>query len=247
MHFGSRILSALLVLPAALALPGYDGKWREGSRSRNNYEAKLDYTLKKYAGLHLLSTPTSIQFPSLPPNRLKEGDLVGPLSPQNFTLIPETFRPKVYLEAEFLKSNVTVHFGNEVAIEDAQAPPVVEFTAKPVLYTLLVLDPDAPSRSTPYWSPFLHYALPGLKPKHGKVEMTSDALVEWTPPAPPAGSGPHRYVYLLYLQPTLSVSLPASRPSVNTTEDRMSFPHEDFIKENKLKLVGANYMISEAN
>ncbi|GAA5968303.1 hypothetical protein JCM21900_001165 [Sporobolomyces salmonicolor] len=225
MHFGSRILSALLVLPAALALPGYDGKWREGSRSRDNYEAKLDYVLKK----------------------LKEGDLVGPLSPQNFTLIPENFRPRVYLEAEFPESNVTVHFGNEVAIEDAQAPPVVDFTAKPVLYTLLVLDPDAPSRSTPYWSPFLHYALPGLKPKHGKVEMTSDALVEWTPPAPPAGSGPHRYVYLLYLQPTLSVSLPASRPSINTTEDRMGFPHEDFIKENKLKLVGANYMISEAN
>ncbi|GAA5914165.1 hypothetical protein JCM5296_002643 [Sporobolomyces johnsonii] len=235
MHFSSAILSALLVLPAALALPGYDdkwrdssssydGNWRDSSRSRNSYDAKLDYELKK----------------------LKEGDLVGPLSPQNFTLIPENFRPKVYLEAKFPESNVTVHFGNEVAIQDTQAPPVVDFSAQPARYALLVLDPDAPSRSTPFWSPFLHYALPGLVPKRGNVELTSDALVDWTPPAPPPGTGPHRYVYLLYLQPTRNVSLPASRPSVNTTADRMSFPHDDFIEENELKLVGANYMISEA-
>ncbi|GAA5914170.1 hypothetical protein JCM5296_002644 [Sporobolomyces johnsonii] len=208
MHINSAILSVLLVLPAAVALSGRDGKWR-ASRSCPKYAAKLDYELKKY----------------------------------NFTLIPRNFRPLVYLEAEFPESNAVVDFGNAVSIEDAKATPAVAFTAMPALYTLLVLDPDAPSRSTPYWSPFLHYAQPGLVPKNGEVEVTSKVLVDWYPPAPPAGSGSHRYVFLLYLQPTLSVSLPASRPSVETEEDRMSFPFEDLIRKNELLLVGANYMV----
>ncbi|GAA5929842.1 hypothetical protein JCM1841_000504 [Sporobolomyces salmonicolor] len=187
------------------------------------------------------------------------------------TLIPDLFRPRVFLQAEFPRSGAAVQLGNEVSPEAAKEEPRVQFVAEDpaatseALYTLVVVDPDAPSRSAPNASPFLHLVLPGLKPpsldrlaatgetgdvaaaEGSMVEKTQAAWVEWTGPAPPEGAGPHRYVYLLYLQPPPaagSVFLPGRSPSISTPEARQNFDLDAFVEDHELVLVGANFMLA---
>ncbi|GAA5904833.1 hypothetical protein JCM5296_005085 [Sporobolomyces johnsonii] len=175
------------------------------------------------------------------------------------TLIPDLFRPKVFLQVEFPSSGAAVQLGNDVSLDDANEAPRVEFVAEDPaspaesLYTLVVVDPDAPSRADPKWSPFLHFVLPGLKPQSadsiaatvdkgelaaaaGLVEKTKEALVEWMGPAPPEGTGPHRYVYLLYLQPSPSVFLPGRRLSLGGPQERQNFDLDAFVEDNELVL-----------
>ena len=70
---------------------------------------------------------------------------------------------------------------------------------------LIVSDPDAPGGA------FVHVTRFGLRPRgdgsvdHGGEEGRNSAGdVGWTPPCPPKGDGPHRYVWTVYAvrQPT---------------------------------------------
>jgi Raf kinase inhibitor-like YbhB/YbcL family protein len=88
--------------------------------------------------------------------------------------------------------------------EDADAPPL-EWTAPPadaLELALIVEDPDAP---TP--EPFCHWLVWGLRAQQGKllegetpprVGKNSFRNSEWLLPDPPAGQGPHGYVFQLF-------------------------------------------------
>jgi phosphatidylethanolamine-binding protein (PEBP) family uncharacterized protein len=68
-------------------------------------------------------------------------------------------------------------------------------------YTLIVSDPDAPSRETPSYREFIHWV---------RSDITAEALATGTidgtdtlayvGPAPPHSSGPHRYIFILFEQ-----------------------------------------------
>lgn len=88
--------------------------------------------------------------------------------------------------------------------EDAVAPPL-EWTAPPPgtqELVLIVEDPDAPAPE-----PFVHWLVWGLKPQKGqllegetppRVGKNSFRNSEWLLPDPPAGHGPHDYVFQLF-------------------------------------------------
>ncbi len=88
--------------------------------------------------------------------------------------------------------------------EDAVAPPL-EWSAPPPGAQELVLvveDPDAPATE-----PFVHWLVWGLKPQKGqllegetppRVGKNSYRNSEWLLPDPPAGHGPHDYVFQLF-------------------------------------------------
>lgn len=88
--------------------------------------------------------------------------------------------------------------------EDAVAPPL-EWSASPPGTQELVLvveDPDAPAPE-----PFVHWLVWGLKPQKGqllegevppRVGKNSYRNSEWLLPDPPAGQGPHDYVFQLF-------------------------------------------------
>lgn len=86
----------------------------------------------------------------------------------------------------------------------AQAVPVVGWEAEPgAFYTLVLTDPDAPSRASPTLREWVHWVrvnIPGDNlPCDG--EDGGDDLKTYVGAGPPASTGLHRYVFLLYKQP----------------------------------------------
>ncbi|XP_051897188.1 phosphatidylethanolamine-binding protein 4 isoform X2 [Pristis pectinata] len=71
-----------------------------------------------------------------------------------------------------------------------------------MIYVLIMVDPDAPSRSNPkfrYWRHWLVTNIHGRDLLDGNIKGT--VLSEYRPPTPPSGTGYHRYQFFLYEQP----------------------------------------------
>ena len=82
-----------------------------------------------------------------------------------------------------------------------EEPPMQAGTVPPSTseLVLIVTDPDAPGGT------YVHVTRYGLSPRgdgsvgHGGREGTNSAGKDgWTPPCPPKGDGPHRYVWSVY-------------------------------------------------
>lgn len=84
-------------------------------------------------------------------------------------------------------------FGNTLTIEQSQPEPHTYWAAPPagVMYTFVCWDPDSPAKS------WLHWLVVNCK---ADTPATGDTVVDWSPPAPPRGSGLHRYIFGLFRQ-----------------------------------------------
>ncbi|XP_047404851.1 phosphatidylethanolamine-binding protein 4 isoform X1 [Sciurus carolinensis] len=81
--------------------------------------------------------------------------------------------------------------------------PIVKFPGafEGATYILMMVDPDAPSRSEPtkrYWRHWLVTDIKGTDIKKGNIQ--GQVLTPYKPPSPPTNSGFHRYQLLVYLQ-----------------------------------------------
>ncbi|XP_047573309.1 phosphatidylethanolamine-binding protein 4 isoform X1 [Lutra lutra] len=90
------------------------------------------------------------------------------------------------------------------------AEPIVKFprALEDANYILVMVDPDAPSRSSPkaqFWRHWLVTDIKGVDIKKGKVQ--GQELSPYQPPSPPAQSGFHRYQFFVYLQERQNISL----------------------------------------
>uniref|UniRef100_A0A8D1C9X3 Phosphatidylethanolamine binding protein 4 n=1 Tax=Sus scrofa TaxID=9823 RepID=A0A8D1C9X3_PIG len=75
-------------------------------------------------------------------------------------------------------------------------------------YILVMVDPDAPSRSSPkaqFWRHWLVTDIKGTDIRKGKIQ--GQELSPYQPPSPPPKSGFHRYQFFVYLQQEKSISL----------------------------------------
>lgn len=97
--------------------------------------------------------------------------------------------------------------------EGGNEPPELEWDDVPEGTSELVLlcvDPDAPSGT------FLHWLVTGIDPGHHALSGSSPGQAHpngygeqgYGGPRPPAGDGPHRYVFRLYALPDGSAGLP---------------------------------------
>ncbi|OJJ80540.1 YbhB/YbcL family Raf kinase inhibitor-like protein [Aspergillus glaucus CBS 516.65] len=81
-------------------------------------------------------------------------------------------------------------------------------------YIAISLDIDAPFPSLPILGPILHWIQPGIRLQQtpyspsspsssssSTLQPTAPFVANYIGPAPPPGSAPHRYVFLLYEQP----------------------------------------------
>lgn len=58
--------------------------------------------------------------------------------------------PDAFLEVEYTKTGKRANLGNELAPKDVKDIPQVKYDAEPdSFYTLILTDPDAPSRKNP--------------------------------------------------------------------------------------------------
>lgn len=95
--------------------------------------------------------------------------------------------------------------GAEVHLKDVKRwnsrPPQFAFAgAADGFYALAVVDADAPSEDDPSSSEYRHWLvgnIPGSELHNGNVTRAHE-LTHWLAPAPPAGSGRHRLVFLLW-------------------------------------------------
>ncbi|KAJ8027426.1 Phosphatidylethanolamine-binding protein-like F40A3.3 [Holothuria leucospilota] len=139
-------------------------------------------------------------------------------------------------------SGVKAELGNVVTPTQMQDIPQVSWdTESGALYTVIMTDPDAPSRSKPKyreWHHWLVHDVPGLDLSKGKTHAA------YIGAGPPKGSGLHRYVILIYKQPgPLTIEEPAKPRS---TAGRASWKANDFAaKYNLGSPVAANFVQAE--
>ena len=136
---------------------------------------------------------------------------------------------------------------------DAQAVPELAYNVTAGTYMVIGLDIDAPFPSFGILGPILHWIQPGLEPEQaadGRFVLTSSGtpfVANYIGPAPPPGSAPHRYVFLLYEQPAdFDVKNYAPSEGKNLGNwHRMRYDLGAFEKEAKLgPVLASNYFFS---
>jgi len=94
--------------------------------------------------------------------------------------------------------------GEVVSLAAARSPPTFALGDSDGIntnanYIIVCVDPDAGASAQ-----VVHFLGTDFSPAPGRAtNLTADAApaLEYRPPAPPEGTGPHRYVWLLYRQP----------------------------------------------
>lgn len=99
--------------------------------------------------------------------------------------------------------------------------PMITWEAEnAAFYTLIMTDPDAPSREEPTRREFLHWQINNIP---GNDITKGYTRVEYIGSGPPKGTGLHRYVFLVYKQPNGKIDFDEEFISKNTATGRPMF------------------------
>lgn len=127
---------------------------------------------------------------------------------------------------DFLVGNKKITYGEKCDISIFKKNgkiimPIINFDKNPnKLYTIMMIDPDAPSMKNNKYKYWLHLL----------IINNNDVIVPYHPPDPPIGSGKHRYYVLIFEQNEKISSLPV----INKRE---KFNVNDFIKKYNILLI----------
>ncbi|KAF9175946.1 hypothetical protein BGX21_005325 [Mortierella sp. AD011] len=140
-----------------------------------------------------------------------------------------------------------VALGNKLPVQETQHAPQVSFQADSPddKYTLIMTDPDAPSRHNPKMREYRHWVISnvsGTSDFQPANVSQSTVITPYMGPAPPSGTGPHRYIFLLYKHTS---STDVSALSSSLTGDRPKFMAKEFASQGNMELVGVNYFVAE--
>nr|ACO10999.1 D1 [Caligus rogercresseyi] len=132
-----------------------------------------------------------------------------------------------------------VQTGSTYSVDSTQTKPAVNVL--PLMepgktYTLVMADPDARTRSNPILRSYLHWMVTDITTQNFDLSVEA---VKYFGPGPPKGTGPHRYIFLLFEQPG-SVSLGGVSNS-----NRARFNVGDFAGSNQLGLIAGNFFFAE--
>ncbi len=72
--------------------------------------------------------------------------------------------------------------------------------SKKDLYSMLMIDLDAPYPEDPVDSPFLHFLMVNITDVNGVTAKEGDIVFEYLPPSPPPDSEPHQYEIYVFKQ-----------------------------------------------
>ena len=159
----------------------------------------------------------------------------------NEKVVPEVIdaKPANSIGIQYKASGVQVNQGNELKPTQVKDQPEFSYKAKgsDKLYTLVMVDPDAPSRKEPKLREILHFMIANIP---GTDVAKGDTLAEYIGSGPPQGTGLHRYIFLLYEQKArLQSNLRIPKTS---RVGRINFSIRKFAKENNLgEPIAANF------
>lgn len=98
--------------------------------------------------------------------------------------------------------------GSTVTPSTASVEPELEWLSESgVYYSVMMVDPDAPSPDDPSSAQWLHWAVINI-PGDGSLLNSLDggrAMISYAGPSPPAGSGDHRYCTYVFKQSEYNV------------------------------------------
>jgi len=165
----------------------------------------------------------------------------------------DTWPPNV-AQIEYDSKNI-VNTGNTLDIHATQNQPTRIYwnvdKNSHNYYTIMMVDPDAPSAKTHEYRHWLHWLavnIPASAATGDHIDVRKGHTVTpYKGPAPPAGSGPHRYVFLIYRQPHQLDILSLQNITERTNFKIDHWIEEVFGKTNKEKpeLVAANFFSAE--
>lgn len=119
-----------------------------------------------------------------------------------------------------------LNYDDKATIEETRNSPLVSYDKDPnKWYTLMMVDPDAPSPSNPEYRYWLHWLVVNQSTK-----SDGNIINEYNGPDPPVGSSTHRYFICVLQQPEyISTSI--------KKQERKKFQVSDFVNEYGLKLI----------
>lgn len=136
-----------------------------------------------------------------------------------------------------LKVNINEHTilnGEYLSLNEAQINPKITFHRFPNdYYTIIMVDPDAPSRSNPIYKYWLHLL----------IINNDQIIIPYHPPSPPKKSGKHRYIFYLVKQ-THQINM-KNLNLLNDNSHRSNFNLADFIIHNQMKIIESVYFETE--
>lgn len=109
-------------------------------------------------------------------------------------------------------------------------PEVIWISGKDTYYTLIMIDPDVPTKLYPTLRSHLHWLVVNIP---GNQLNMADVRASYVGAMPEEGSGAHRYIFLLYKQPDF---LKFDFPKVpkHSKEGRQRFDIREFVERYKL-------------
>lgn len=150
--------------------------------------------------------------------------------------------PLVFAKVGY-RSKKLVDAGKELTPAEVRDEPKVEWDADPIIYyTLVMIDPDSPSRTEPLNREFAHWLVGNIPGKH--VEQ-GEVLFEYLPAFPRTGTGFHRYIFLLYQQHCHNDYSEAPRASRKNRTPRLRFSTRDFARRYSLgQPIAGNFFVA---
>eukprot|EP01133_Synstelium_polycarpum_P009801 gene9801-11450_t len=151
-------------------------------------------------------------------------------------VLPATFNPVISLQGAF---NTTFENNQELAatITNAQKPTVTYTADSNQYYTMIMTDPDAPTRSDPKYGQWLHWLVVNIP---GSEIVKGDTMAEFIGSGPPEGSGLHRYVFILAKQPS-SIVFKGEYKLPVIADKRNNWSAASFIEKWNLEPVGCTF------
>lgn len=133
------------------------------------------------------------------------------------------------------KSGVEAKMGNELTPTQVKDLPTFEYKAEPnQLYTIVMLDPDMPSREKPIARELLHLMITNIP---GTDVSKGHQVADYVSAGPPMSTGLHRIVFLLFRQKNR-----LSDKMKLTNQARFKFSIKKFAKSFKLSApIAANF------
>lgn len=120
------------------------------------------------------------------------------------------YASSVNLQIKYIQEGKQDQFavdGNILTPRDVAKAPNVTWEPNKIdpssYYSLIMTDPDAPSRSEPIYREFIHWVvvnIPGSITSNGDITSSGETIIPYVGSGPPCNSGLHRYVFLLYDQ-----------------------------------------------
>lgn len=121
--------------------------------------------------------------------------------------------------------NASLDDVTRLEIQDVKEEPKPVWEPEPnTYYTLVKVDPDAPSRANPQYREWRHWIITNIPGNNYKL---GNVVSPYIGAEPPQGTGYHRYVFLLYKQ-NGKINVPALDTASSDQASRRNFKVKDF-------------------